>query len=241
MQRDIHFYETTLPKFLFRSDWTLAPGGGARVETSITMKKYFIVRTSYYFFIVVLFSGFAAFYLFDTESLAMADSQKLDQLFGDMGVIKMVQALPVEIDLKDLNGQPVSLSDFRGKIVFLNFWTTWCYACRIEMPDMEKLHQKFKNKEFAIITINLQESASRVKQFFEEFKLTFTALLDSDGVVGAHFMITAIPTTFILNKEGIIIGKVMGPREWGDQKAFALFEHLTNNSMTATSSLRPAQ
>ena len=211
------------------------------MEKRIIMKKYLTSRPSYLFFITLLFSGLAAFYLFEAESLAKADSQELDQLFGDMGVIKMVQALPVEIRLKDLNGQQVSLSDFRGKIVFLNFWATWCYACRIEMPDMEKLHQKFKNKDFAMVTINLQESVSQVKQFFKDFKLTFTALLDSDGAVGAHFMITAIPTTFILDKEGIIIGKVMGPREWDDKKAFALFEHLTNRSVATTSSLRSAQ
>jgi len=211
------------------------------MEKRIIMKKYLTSRPSYLFFIILLFSGLAAFYLFEAESLAKADNQELDQLLGDMGVIKMVQALPVEIRLKDLNGQQVSLSDFRGKIVFLNFWTTWCYACRIEMPDMEKLHQKFKNKDFAMVTINLQESVSQVKQFFKDFKLTFTALLDSDGTVGAHFMITAIPTTFILDKQGIIIGKVMGPREWDGEKALALFEHLTNRSVAATSSLRSAQ
>jgi thiol-disulfide isomerase/thioredoxin len=205
------------------------------------MKKYLIIKKFYLFFIALLFSAFATFYLFDAQSLAKADSQELDQLFDDMAVIKMVQALPVEIRLKDLNGRLVNLSDFRGKIVFLNFWTTWCYACRIEMPDMEKLHQKFKNKDFAIVSVNLQESASQVKQFFEEFKLTFTALLDSDGEVGAHFMITAIPTTFILDKKGIIIGKVMGPRDWDSKKAFALFEHLTNRSVATTSSLRSAQ
>lgn len=204
------------------------------------MKKYLTIRPWVFLLVALTFSGFAALFFFSAESLAKSDSQELDQLFGDMGVIKMVQALPVEFRLKDLNGQLVSLSDFRGKIVFLNFWTTWCYACRIEMPDMEKLHQKFKNKDFAMISINLQESVSQVKQFFKDFKLTFTALLDSDGEVGAHFMITAIPTTFILDKEGIIIGKVMGPREWDGEKAFALFEHLTNRSVATTSSLRSA-
>jgi thiol-disulfide isomerase/thioredoxin len=184
----------------------------------------------------LLFSGFAPFYLFEAESSAKAGSQDLDQLFDDMGVIKMVQALPVEFRLMDLNGQPVSLSDFRGKIVFLNFWATWCYACRIEMPAMEKLHQEFKNKDFAMVTINLQESASQAKQFFKDFELTFTALLDSDGEVGAYFMISAIPTTFILDKEGIIIGKVMGPREWDGKKAFALFKHLTQQHAAASTS-----
>ncbi len=206
------------------------------MEKRIIMKKYLTSRPSYLFFITLLFSGLAAFYLFEAESLAKADSQELDQLFGDMGVIKMVQALPVEIRLKDLNGQQVSLSDFRGKIIFLNFWATWCYACRIEMPDMEKLHQKFKNKDFAMVTINLQESVSQVKQFFKDFKLTFTALLDSDGAVGAHFMITAIPTTFILDKEGIIIGKVMGPREWDSKAAIALFENLMDKDAVAATS-----
>ena len=205
------------------------------------MKKYLTIRASYLFIMALIFPGFAAFYLFDTESSAKADSQDLNKLFDDMGVIKMVQALPVEITLNDTDGRPVSLSDFRGKTVFLNFWTTWCYACRIEMPDMEKLHQKFKNRDFAMVTINLQESVSQVKQFFKDFELTFTALLDSDGAVGAYFMITAIPTTFILDKDGIIIGKVMGPREWDDKKAFALFEHLTNRSVATTSSLRSAQ
>jgi thiol-disulfide isomerase/thioredoxin len=205
------------------------------------MKKFLGSRAAFLFFIGLLFSEFAAFYLFDAESLAKADSRDLDRLFGDMGVTKISQALPVEIELKDLNGRPVSLSDFRGKIVFLNFWTTWCFDCRIEMPHMEKLHQKFKNKEFEMVAVNLQEPVSQVKQFFRDYKLTFTTLLDSDGAVGAHFRITSIPTTFILNKQGIIIGKVFGPRKWDGKKAFALFEHLTNRSVTTTSSMRSAQ
>jgi thiol-disulfide isomerase/thioredoxin len=207
----------------------------------VNLYKYLPSRPSYLFLVALVFSGFAAFYLFDAESLARADSRDLDQLFGDMDVIKISQALPVEIKLKDLNGQPVSLSDFRGKIVFLNFWTTWCFDCRIEMPHMEKLHQQFKNKEFAMVAVNLQEPVAQVKQFFKDYTLTFTALLDSDGEVGAHFRITAIPTTFILNKQGIIIGKVTGPRKWEGKKAFALFEHLTNRSVATTSSLRSAQ
>jgi thiol-disulfide isomerase/thioredoxin len=204
----------------------------------VNLYKYLHNRPTYFFFIALLSVGFAAFYPFNAESLARTDSRVLDQLFGDMGVSRISQALPVEITLMDLNGRPVSLSEFRGKIVFLNFWTTWCFDCRIEMPVMEKLHQKFKNNDFAMVTINLQEPVSQVKQFFKDYGLTFSALLDSDGEVGAHFRITAIPTTFILNKQGIIIGKAFGPRKWDDKKAFALFEHLTNKSVTTTSSLR---
>lgn len=205
------------------------------------MKRYLAGRPPYHLFIALLFSGFVALFLFDAETLAGTDSGELDRLFSDMGVIKSVNALPVEVSLMDLNGRPVRISDYRGKIVFLNFWTTWCFDCRIEMPHMEKLHQSFKDKEFAMVTINLQESATQVKQFFKEFKLTFTALLDSDGEVGAHFRITSIPTSFILDREGIIIGKVMGPRKWGSKRAFALFEHLTKSSVVTTSQFRSAR
>lgn len=202
------------------------------------MKYFADSRKSCFFYITLLFSGIMTFYPFDAESLAKTENRDLDQLFGDMGVIKISQALPVEIKLKDPNGRTVSLSDYRGKIIFLNFWTTWCFDCRIEMPHMEKLHQKFKNKEFEMVAINLQEPASQVNHFFKDYKLTFTALLDSHGEVGAHFRVTSIPTTFILDKQGIIIGKVMGPRKWDGKKAFALFEHLTNRFGATTSNLR---
>jgi thiol-disulfide isomerase/thioredoxin len=182
----------------------------------------------------LILSGFTALLLFDVELLAKTDSRGMDRLFGIVGVIKVPPAKdPVRMNLKDMNGNNISLSDFKGKIVFLNFWTTWCPTCRIEMPSMEKLQQKFKNKDFAMVTINLQESASQVKAFFEEFKLTFTALLDSNGEVGASFGIRAIPTTYILDKTGRIIGLANGPREWDSKEAIALFENLIDNDAVA--------
>ena len=185
----------------------------------------------------LIFCGFTALLLFDVELLAKTDSRGMDRLFGIVGVIKVPPAEdPVRINLKDMNGNNISLSDFKGKIVFLNFWTTWCPTCRIEMPSMEKLHQKLKNEDFAMVTINLQESASQVKAFFKEFKLTFTALLDSTGEVGASFGLRAIPTTYILDKTGRIIGLVSGPREWDSKAAIALFENLIDNDVVAVTS-----
>jgi thiol-disulfide isomerase/thioredoxin len=147
-----------------------------------------------------------------------------------MGVLQISQdSDPLEIRLSDPTGRPVSLSEFRGKIVFINFWTTWCLACVIEMPSMEKLYQRFKDKNFVMVAINLQESAERVKQFYKEHQLTFTTLLDITGDVGAALGINAIPTTFILDKNGRIIGKALGPREWESKKSIALFEYLTDS------------
>jgi len=200
------------------------------------MKKLFADRPRIHVIVVLVCSGLAALTFFNTDLSAKTDRRGMDRLFSIVGVIKVPPAKdPVRINLKDMNGKNISLSDFKGKIVFLNFWTTWCPTCRIEMPSMEKLHQKLKNKDFAMVTINLQESASQVKSFFEEFKLTFTALLDPTGEIGALFGIRAIPTTYILDKTGKIIGMVNGPREWDSKASITLFENLIDNDAVAAS------
>ena len=181
-------------------------------------------------FLILPVLGLVAFSFLEIDLFAKTEIQELDRLFSDMGVLGFpFPTDPIEITLKDPNGQQVSLSDFRGKIVFINFWTTWCLACVIEMPSMEKLHQKFKDKDFVMLAVNLQESASKIKQFYKEYKLTFTTLLDSTGDVGAGLGIRSIPTTFILDKKGRILGKALGPREWEGKKSIALFEYLTNS------------
>ncbi len=193
------------------------------------MKKKPALKTFLLFLILPVF-GLAVFSFFEIDLFATTESQELDRLFSDMGVSKITDLTdPVEITLNDPNGQQISLSDFRGKIVFINFWTTWCLACVIEMPSMEKLHQKFRDKDFVMLAINLQESASKVLAFFKEYKLTFTALLDTTGDVGAGYGIRAIPTTFILDKKGRLIGKVFGPRQWDGSDSTALFEYLTDS------------
>ena len=176
--------------------------------------------------------GLVVFSFWEIDLLAKTENQELERLFSDMGVLQIpLDTDPIEIRLKDPTGRPISLSEFRGKIVFINFWTTWCLACVIEMPSMEKLHQAFKDKDFVMLAINLQETASRVKQFYKEHKLTFTTLLDTTGDVGAGLGIRSIPTTFILDKNGRIIGKALGPREWEGKKSIALFEYLTDSTV----------
>ena len=180
-------------------------------------------------FVLLISSALIAFYLLDADFLSASerDKKELDELFDGLGVVKLPHpSEPVEIRLKDIDGNMIRLSDFRGKIVFVNFWTTWCPTCRQEMPSMESLHQRFKNHDFAMISINIKESAAQVRGFFNRFKLTFSALLDSTGEVGVDFRIRTIPATFILDRSGSIIGGVLGPREWDGKDAVALFERL---------------
>jgi peroxiredoxin len=159
------------------------------------------------------------------------DSREIDRLLRDMGVTKVPNlAPPVDFNLLDLNGKRVILSGLKGKIVFLNFWATWCSPCREEMPSMQKLNARFKDKDFAMLAVSLKEPASVVEKFFKDYSLTFTALLDSDGELMTPYRIRGIPNTYIIDRDGTIIGKAFGPRKWDDQQAIALFEHLINKT-----------
>ena len=182
--------------------------------------------------ILVLVAG-VGFYLFYSRYAAVAGSpeQELERLFGNIGVLKMPHVTPpLAIQLKDAFGDTVSLSDYRGKIIFLNFWATWCPTCVVEMPSMEKLHRQFKNQDFAMIAINMQESATQVKSFFEKMRLSFTTLLDSGGEVAAGLAVNALPTTYFLDKEGRIMGVALGPRQWDNPASVELVEFLINRA-----------
>ena len=201
------------------------------------MKKHISIGRFFLFSIALISLGIIA-----CEGQGNGSSKKnkgereIDQLFEDMGVQKVSEDTePLEIKLKDVKGKEIALSDFRGKIVFLNFWATWCPPCRNEMPSMEKLYQRFKDREFAMIAISLQEPASRVEKFFREHNLNYIALLDSKGEVGSQYGIRSIPTTLILNRSGKVIGGVIGAKEWDSRKSFALFDYLIEKGVEASS------
>ena len=182
--------------------------------------------------VLLISSGIIVIVALDGYPLTKTDSgsNNLDRLMADIGVSPHPFSNdPLEAKLLSTAGRSVDLDDFRGKIVFLNFWTTWCPTCITEMPSMEKLHRKLLGKNFAMVTVNIRESASQVKNFFEKYKLTFTALLDTTGEVSTDFGIRSIPTTFILDKSGQIIGRIAGPREWDSRTSVAMFENLADN------------
>ena len=183
-------------------------------------------------FVVLISTVVIKFSLKPDQKIAEAAVETTtEKLFQEMGIIPIPHiAPPVDFNLSDLNGNMTRLSDFKGKIVFLNFWTTWCPQCRYEMPLMQKLYSHFKDKDFAMVAINLSESAFVVKKYFEDNKLTFTALLDTISELGAPFGIRGIPTTYIIDRNGGIIGKAVGSRRWDSKKSIALFERLINGA-----------
>lgn len=180
--------------------------------------------------ILLIVAGIGCYFFYaQYAAVAGAPEKQLESLFGNMGILKMPhKTRPLGIQLKDIFGNTVSLSDFRGKIVFLNFWASWCPTCVVEMSSMENLHRRFKDEDFAMIAVNLRESATQVKSFLEKRQLSFTTLLDSSGEVAAALAVNALPTTFFLDKEGRILGMALGSREWDHPASMELFEVLMN-------------
>lgn len=108
-----------------------------------------------------------------------------------------------DFTLTNLKGEKVKLFDYRGKPVFLNFWATWCPPCRAEMPLIQKLYQE-KGKKIQVLTVNIQEDQQTIEKFLKKNHYTFPVLLDKQGKVANQYWIQGIPTTFLIDKEGII-------------------------------------
>ena len=116
--------------------------------------------------------------------------------------------------LQDLNGKPVSLSDFKGKVVILDFWATWCAPCVIEIPHFIELYEQYKDQGFAMVGISLdREGISVVKSFVRKYQINYPILMTDGQVDRVYGGITAIPTTFVIDSAGNIRQKYIGYRD----------------------------
>jgi len=119
--------------------------------------------------------------------------------------------------LRDLQGKEHKLADYRGKVVVLNFWATWCDPCREEMPSMQRLQDKLAGKPFAILAIDYGEGASRIQDFLKKVPVRFTVLLDRDTSAATAWKVRVLPTTLVLDPEQRIRYSVVGDLEWDSQ------------------------
>ena len=115
-----------------------------------------------------------------------------------------------DFTLQDLEGKPISLSDYRGKVVFIDFWATWCPPCRQSIPYVEKLYEQYKDSEdFVVLGINLQEDNDTIAKFMKKQKMNYSILL-SDKKVIANYGIVSIPRFFIIDRNGDVYNKYVG-------------------------------
>jgi len=115
-----------------------------------------------------------------------------------------------DFSLQTLDGRTVRLSDYRGQVVLLNIWATWCPPCRDEMPDLEAYYRQHQEDGFVVLAINSQESAETVVVFLEEHDFTFPVLLDPGGVVMRDYGVLGLPTSFFIDREGMLRGVWIG-------------------------------
>ena len=185
-------------------------------------------------FIAALIGGVLAFYALK-ESLHQQEASH--SAIAEQGTNKLRLDIPKtpivapDFELKDPAGKQVSLKDLRGKVVFLNFWATWCPPCVREMPAMEKLHRELGNDGLVVLAVNFQEGPNRVKEFMAEHNLTFTALMDRDGKVTERYQAWALPVSVVIDKRGEIAAKAMGARDWAGEESIRFFRKLMAEEM----------
>lgn len=120
------------------------------------------------------------------------------------------------LELKDLNGRPHKLQDYRGKVVMVQFWATYCAPCLKEMPSMVRLEKKLAGKPFTILAVNMGETDKEVRDFLAKMKVDFTVLMDGEGNALGDWKVFVAPSSFVLDPQGELRFTVQGGVEWDD-------------------------
>lgn len=155
---------------------------------------------------------------------------------ADPNVSRLIEALELgeppqrrpapDFTVPRLSGGSLSIRDFRGKVVLLHFWTTWCQPCKWELPLLEKLYREHKDEGFVVLAISIDPSRELVGKYIAERNYTFPVGLDPERDVGDRYRVMGVPGTFIVDANGDLKGKGFGPREWDSPPAHALIRAL---------------
>ncbi|GKS57282.1 thiol-disulfide oxidoreductase ResA [Nitrospira sp.] len=130
--------------------------------------------------------------------------------------------------LPDLSDKSVQLTDYRGKVVFLNFWATWCKPCQEEMPSMEQLYRAYGKDGLVILAVSIDRVTTKkdIPPFVKSMDLTFPVLVDSWGQTDKRYKLMGVPETYIIDRNGVLREKVIGPRDWTRKENLAVIDDL---------------
>jgi thiol-disulfide isomerase/thioredoxin len=176
---------------------------------------------------LIVLTAFVSLFPLAAAAEPMDLGENVRQAFGRAGLPLLREKQPVtDFSLKLVDGRTVTLGALKGRVVFLNFWATWCPPCREEMPSMEILYRRFRDKGLELIAVDIMEGDKAVSAFLSDNNLSFPAALDSNGRVSNRYGIQAIPATFIIDRDGKIILYTVGGRNWNTPAIIAAFEEL---------------
>ncbi len=151
-------------------------------------------------------SFFILFFLLAASAIAIPPAPwEIDELIG--------KPAP-DFILKSVNGKETSLASFRGRIILLNFWATWCPPCKAEMPSMNKLYNLFKGRGLVVIAVSTDNSVKKVEKFLHKNPVDFVVLSDPAIKTSRKYKVFSLPTSFLIDKDGMIVKKFFGEQEW---------------------------
>ncbi len=155
-----------------------------------------------------------------------ADWQQPELSYNLTPMAKIIPAS--DFELLDMDEESKKLSDYRGKVILLNFWATWCPPCVREMPSMERLQQKFNADNFKVLAINQMEEIDQVFAFTGqlEIDLTFEILFDSQSTVSQAYAVRGLPTTYLIDKQGNIRYRAVGGRDFNHPEVIKIIKAL---------------
>jgi peroxiredoxin len=186
----------------------------SQLTVASSQKKTWLPTTGYWLLATVLLA--TGYWLLATGYWLLAATANA-QPPSPYAVEKLSGQKAPDFVLKDINGNPVSLSSFKGKVVLLNFWATWCPPCRAEIPSMNKLQQMLKNKGLVILAVSTDRAVVDVKDFIKNNPIAFTVVVDYNLTVSRSlYKVFMVPTTFIIDKKGVIVEKYFGEQDWTD-------------------------
>ena len=131
-----------------------------------------------------------------------------------------------ELGLTDLQGAKHDLASYRGKVVLVNFWATWCEPCRLEMPSIERLRSRFAGQPFAALAVNLDEPEARVRRFLQQTPMDLPILLDPNKAASRRWDVRVLPATYIVAPDGRVRYRAIGELDWNDEKVAGVVSRL---------------
>ena len=196
------------------------------MKSNDSKKVSYIPVKKYIFLFAVLFVGGVLFFFehFLEASLSIKDvkiGKNFNQEKSDVGY------LAPRFTLRNLKGNYESLESYRGQVVVLNFWATWCAPCRVEMPSFEKLYRRYRSEGVSVLAVTLDKNAKpKIKSFVDEHNLSFPILLDSKSEVERLYPSMTVPFTYVIDPKGRVVARVDGAKNWESEETFEAIEYL---------------
>ena len=163
------------------------------------------------------------------KGVALPD-KRIDYI-AELGIAEPKFELPaIDFSVESLEGEWVNLFDYKGKVVFLNFWATWCGPCKDEIKDIDKLWGTLKEEDFMVLAVDLREKKKEIRSFMKENGIGFPVYIDPTGKIASMYSVGGIPTTYIIGPDGKVVGRAIGPRPWGEEVSIDFMRSLMHGN-----------